>query len=133
MDEKTRKELKESKKRMKFFYDRKATELMYGEEFLKSFKCIPKMSIVGIIKLIPAFIISQLFALIIEFGYYIYITLRKIAVIRNPEIIAVVDQYWNSGMDDWNKCLDNYINLAETWDNIIKIEASIQQKILERC
>ena len=133
MDEKTRKELKESKKRMKFFYDRKATELMYGEEFLKSFKCIPHMSVIGIIKLIPVFIISQLIALIIELGYITYITLRKIAVMRNPDIVCIADRYWNSGMDEWNKCIDDFINLGETWDNIIKIETSIQQNILKRC
>lgn len=131
MDKKTKSYYKASRKRMKYYYYRKASELMYGEEFLESFKCIPNMSIFGIIKLIPIFIFSQLCAVLVDVSYYFYLGARKLVEIRCPGGLYVIDRYWNAGLDDWNKMLDKYLGLVEIWDRLIKLETSMQENMLK--
>lgn len=133
MDKNARADYMKSKKRMRCFYDVKARELMYAEEFLKSFKCIPKMTIGGVVLLIPVFIVSQFFAIMMELAYYVYIVFRKVALKKNPDIVYLADKYWNSGIEDWNKNLDNYLTTAQRWDVFIRNEMLLQQDILKRC
>lgn len=131
MDKQTNVYYKQSKKRERFYYDKKASELMYGEEFIKSLKCIPNMSIFGVIKLIPIFVLSQLLAVLVDLSYYFYLGARKVVEIKNPAGVYIADMGWNAGLDNWNKLLDKYLGLAESWDRMIKLEMSIQENMLK--
>ena len=91
------------------------------------------MTIGGVVSIIPVFIVSQFFAIMMELAYYVYIVFRKIALKKNPDIVYLADKYWNSGIEDWNKNLDNYLTTAQRWDVFIRNEMLLQQDILKRC
>ena len=131
MDKKTRKYYRESKRRLRILYNRKANEFVMGDEFLKGLKCIPNMSILGILNLIPTLVISLVFGIIIGSIYLMYIGLRKIAMINYSSIMYMVDEEWNSAMDEWNEYLDKCVMFAEALDIAIEMEAEMQRRLLK--
>lgn len=125
MDEKTRKYYRESRKREKYYYYRKAVTLVYGEAFMESLKYVPKMSVVGVLKLIPAIVASQISAMLMDFSYYVYLLIRSI---RHDKAL---DSYWNGVIDSWNGALDAFLDSAIVYDKAIEIELTIRKSILK--
>lgn len=130
MDKRTKTLYKQSKKRERIYYNKKAIALAYGEEYVQSLICIPKMSFIGIIKLIPVFMLSQILAVIVELCYYIYLAERKIISIKNPSAVYLTDKMWNSSMDKWLGFIHQAMISAAALDMLIGVEIKDRQKVL---